>query len=205
MSDHDKKYQENTKNDKPNEFAQRFLNFLSDNSTIIELGAGAGVDSQYFADRGHSVFAIDREVNVLQASLDEKRDTYSNKINVIKGDFYNITLPACNAMYANYSLPFCSTVLFNKNWKSIDTQLKVGVLIAVVLFGENDDWSINKERFTFHSTEDAYKLLDNYEILFLENSEYDGKSMRPNGDIIDKHWNVIEIIAKKIKDKAYSV
>ncbi len=205
MSDHDNKYQENTKNDKPKQLARRFLNYLSDNSIIIDLGAGAGIDSQYFAEKGHSVFAIDREVNVLESSLAEKRNTYSSKISVVKGDFYNITLPVCDAIYANYSLPFCSTALFNKNWLSIDAQLKVGVLIAVVLFGENDDWSLNTERFTFHSTEAAHNLLDNYEILFLENSEYDGKSMRPSGDIIEKHWNVIEIIAKKIKDKVYSV
>lgn len=202
MSNHDNKYQENTKNESPRQLAKRFLNYLSERSTIIDLGAGAGVDSLFFADSGHSVCAIDREVSVLEARLDEKRDTYSNNVSVMKGDFYNITLPECDAIYASYSLPFCATSSFNEKWLSIDTQLKVGTLIAIVLFGDNDDWCRNTERFTFHSTESANLMLDNYEILFLDNSEYDGKSMRPNGDIVDKHWHVIEIIAKKINHKA---
>jgi hypothetical protein len=199
MSSHDNKYQEKSKNKEPGELAKKLLHYIPKNSTILDLGAGAGVDSRYFADNGHLVNAIDRETTVINEVIERYGELYTGRITVIKDDFYHMNLPISDAIYANYSLPFCETTKFTDKWLSLESQVKIGAIIAFIFFGENDDWKSYTEKFTFHSNEDVMNLLENYEIIHLENKEYDGQSMRPNGEIIDKHWNVIEVIAKKMK------
>lgn len=198
MSSHDNKYQEKTKNKEPGELAKKLLYYIPQNSTILDLGAGAGIDSKFFADNGHFVTAIDRETAVISELVESYGALYTGKINVIKDDFYHMNLPISDAIYANYSLPFCETIKFPDKWLSLESQIKMGAVIAFVFFGENDDWKHYTEKFTFHSSEDVLNLLGNYEIIHLENKEYEGKSMRPSGEIVEKHWNVIEVIAKKI-------
>lgn len=197
MSSHDNKYQENTKNKEPGELAIRLINYIPPSSTVLDLGAGAGVDSRYFVDNGHYVTAIDRETAVISEIIESPDSLHAGKINVIQDDFYHMNLPICDVIYANYSLPFCETAKFPDQWLKLESQIKIGAIIAFVFFGKNDDWNNNTDKYTFHSTEDVLSLLKNYEIMHLVEKEYDGKSMRPNGEIVQKHWNVIEVIAKK--------
>ncbi len=197
MTIHDQKYQEKSKNKEPAELAKKLLPFIPPHLKILDLGAGAGKDSRFFVDNGHSVTAIDRETTVISEAMENQDGLYSQSISVIKGDFYNMSLSNCDVIYANYSLPFCATSDFPLKWLNLDSQVKVGTIVAYIFFGKNDDWKNSTEKFTFHSKEDVKNLLDQYEILHIEDKKYNGSSMRPSGEIVEKHWNIIELIAQK--------
>ena len=197
MTNHDNEYQKETKNKPVSDLALKVLKYIPKKSSIIDLGAGAGNDSIYFADNGHNVIAIDRETSVMSEVLDGFGDKYWSKIKVIRDDFYHVNLQSGNVFFANYSLPFCGSDNFDEKWSSIESQVQVGGYISFVFFGLNDDWKNSADRFALHSKENILSMLKNYEILDLEEKEFEGKSMRPNGEIISKHWHVIEVIAKK--------
>ncbi|MCD4713079.1 MAG: YdeI/OmpD-associated family protein [Clostridiales bacterium] len=197
MTNHDQKYQEKSKNKEPAELAKNLLLFIPPHSKILDLGAGAGTDSRFLVDNGHSVTAIDRETTVISEVMESHGGLYSQSISVVKGDFYDMSLPDCDVIYANYSLPFCATSDFLVKWLNLESQVKVGTIVAYIFFGKNDDWKNSTEKFTFHSKEDVESLLDQYEILHIEGKEYNGSSMKPSGEIVEKHWNIIEVIAQK--------
>lgn len=199
MGSIDKDFQVKTKKESPRELAQLLVQYLKKNSCILDLGAGAGVDSFFFVRNGHKVIAIDRETSVLEEFISKNSDTYFENINVIKDDFYKIKLPSCDVIYASYSIPFCKTDEFQDKWKALELQVGIGTIIAIVFFGKKDDWNALTERFTFHSAKDVEHLLKNYEILHIEDREYEGTSLNQKREIVKKHWNVIDVIAKKCK------
>lgn len=67
----------------------------------------------------------------------------------------------------------------------------------MIFFGKNDSWSEWTERFTFHSKSEIETLFKAYDLLLLEELENDGTSMRPNGEIVTKHWHTFSVIGRK--------
>ena len=70
--------------------------------------------------------------------------------------------------------------------------LKKGGVFCGQFFGVNDEWSKNP-KMTFHTEDQAKKLLDGLEIISFKEVEED--STTANGT--PKHWHIFHIIAKK--------
>lgn len=60
-------------------------------------------------------------------------------------------------------------------------------------FGKNDEWTTNEESMTFHSREEAEKLLSGLNVVSFEEVESDKKTASG----IMKHWHVFNFIAVK--------
>ncbi len=194
---YDKKYSELTKSHEPRDFAKLVLKYIEkSNSKIIDAGCGSGNDSMLFINEGYEVIAIDRETSVIdekKKNLDKER---SQRLTVIKGDFTNINFQKCDLFYSAYSLPFCSPECFESMWRNIVKSINPNGLIAIVLFGENDEWYSENSGKSFHTKAEIEKLLHGFEIILLDSNEYVGTCMNYEGIIINKNWHVYNVIAR---------
>jgi tellurite methyltransferase len=62
-------YSKNNKPQKPSSFAKNVANIIPAKSKIMELGCGTGRDSNYFASKGHIVFACDQSEVIIENLL----------------------------------------------------------------------------------------------------------------------------------------
>ncbi len=104
-------------------------------------------------------------------------------------DFPNNTYDIASAMFA---LPFTEPAHFDEVFEKIKGSLKKGGIFCGQFFGVNDEWSKNP-KMTFHTEDQARKLLDGLEIISFKEVEED--STTANG--APKHWHIFHIIAKK--------
>lgn len=193
----DKEFHKITANEPPRDLARLLNRFIAPKSTVIDLGCGAGIDSLFFIENGHSVIAIDREVSVIEEKKNALEKEAYDRLSIVKADFNEMIYPQADAIYASYSLPFCGTSRLTETWKDQFETLKPKTVIGIVLFGQKDAWYGHNDYLAFHSDEEVKRLLESFEIKHYENVEYEGKCMSFDGSTMDKHWNVINIIAFK--------
>ncbi|SEB36356.1 Methyltransferase domain-containing protein [Paramicrobacterium humi] len=152
----------------------------------IDLGAGDGVDSRALAEAGWRVTALDGEPRIAQ----ELRDVSGVEIVVRRFEQLD-ELAASDLVFSGFALPFCPPEHFEALWQKIRASLRPGGLLAVELFGVNDEWA-GRASMTFHSRAQVERMLDGLEIVHLEEAERDGRSF--DGP---KHWHVFHVVARR--------
>ena len=166
-------YQESTFKMKPNYLAVYLVNHQSFQK-VIDLGCGSGNDTVYFARKGKSVLAIDRELseNYITQRLSIKE---LKRVFLQQSFFETVLLPQTDCVYSVFSLSFCDPCSFIILWNKIVQSLKSGGLLAANLFGERDSHSNNSKVSTF-TKEEILKLLVDFEIVKWKEQEYNRKS-----------------------------
>lgn len=190
-------YQKITKGNTPKLLATNLKRYLNKKMSIVDIGCGAGTDSMYFIQQGLFVTAIDKETSAIEHIKLKLDDDIKCKLNIINADFTNLEFPICDAIYASFSLPFCTPNEFNKLWVNIEQSLKTKGIFAGIFFGVNDDWYKTANDLTFHSRCELEKIFDKYTIKEFNENEYDGYCVGEQGDKVKKHWHIYEIIAIK--------
>ena len=133
--------------------------------TLLELGAGAGYDSLYFAENGFAVTAVDLSSEMVKCCREKGLDAREL-------DFYNLTslCAAYDCVYALNSLLHVPISDLPLVLKQIDAVLNHGGLFYMGLYGgddtENDfvrsDVSDAPRRFAFYSAEHLKNVLPKY-------------------------------------------
>lgn len=190
-------YQKKTKDKQPGQLAICLNNYLNHGMSIIDIGCGAGIDSIYFLEHGYFVTAIDKVTTGIENRKLELSHDIKEKLSIINADFTNMSFLACDAVYASFSLPFCSPNDFNIFWFNIEQALRKGGLFAGIFFGINDDWYHTSTDITFHRKDEIEKLFKGYSIKEFNEMEYDGQCVGEQGNVVDKHWHIYQIIAIK--------
>lgn len=190
-------YQKITNDKQPKHLAICLKNYLSNGMSIIDIGCGAGIDSIYFLEHGCFVTAIDKVTTGIEHRKLELWHEFKDKLCIINADFTNIEFPVCDAVYASFSLPFCTPDNFNKFWFNIDQSLSKGGIFAGIFYGINDDWYHTSTDITFHRKDEIEELFKGYSIKEFNEKEYDGQCVGEQGNVVDKHWHIYEIIAIK--------
>ena len=119
--------------------------FLVPHSNILELNAGTGIDAVYFAQQGHSVFAIDNApgmVHQLQKKIAELH--FQDRIQSVLGSFTQLqTLPAqqFDHVFSNFGglncIPNLKDVLHQ-----LPRLLKPGATVTCVIMPRVCPWEI---------------------------------------------------------------
>ena len=190
-------YQKITKDNKPNHLATCVKSYLNKGMSIIDIGCGAGKDSIYFLEQGCLVTAIDKVTTVIEYKKLDLSHHMKDKLRIINGDFTNMEFPVCDAVYSNFSLPFCPPNNFHKLWFNIDQSILKGGIFAGIFFGVNDDWYHTSTDITFHRKDELEELFKGYTIKEFNENEYLGQCLGEQGDVVHKHWHIYEIIAIK--------
>ena len=186
-------YYKNTKNIPPNYITQKFIKLKIKPTNAIELGCGAGRDTEYLIKNDWKVLAIDKEdVKSIITSRLSKEEQKNCKFS--KQEFENLQLEKTNLIVANFSLLFCNQNQFVKLWNKINESILKNGYFVGNFFGNNDEWKKQEEEMTFLTKEQVIELFKNFEIIDFKEVEKDCF----NGLGIMKHRHIFNVIAKKI-------
>lgn len=154
--------------------------------TAIDLGAGDGLESRELARRGWTVTSFDADAG-FEARLAEVPG-----VTAVRRDFTQIAeLPASDLVFAGFSLPFCPPEHFATLWQAIRECLAPDGLLAVELFGPDDEWA-GTPGMSFHSRVEVEGMLRGLELRQLTEDNRDGRSF--DGP---KHWHVFHVLARR--------
>ena len=118
---------------KPSIFAQQAIEYFPKTGKLLELGAGQGQDSRYFAEHGYEVLSTDLEDSALELSRSKTPKQLVPKLTVQKLDLKTPLAFANNSfdiVYAHLSLHYFSDQDTKRIFADIYRVLKSGGIFA---------------------------------------------------------------------------
>jgi len=183
----DRRYANYTKHDpieKPSIFARFVLSFLPNSGYILELGAGNGRDSRFFARNGFEIISTDFSKAACNLNINRIPDSLKPRIAIRRLDM-TIDLPFSDdffdIVYAHLSLHYFSSAVTRHIINEISRVLKPEGIFAFMVnstsdpeYGqgsliEDDYYRIGEDTKRYFSIMSAEKLVTGLEILVLDN------------------------------------
>lgn len=189
-----KHYYNVTQNNPPSVLIRKFFankyNEKLDGNTAIDLGCGAGNDTEFLISKGFSVTAVDasEEVRELWKNKNFDKDTAE----LIIGDFSKVDLPNADIILANMSLFFVKEN-FDLFLKSLLEKVNEKGFFIANFLGKEDEW--NKIRTTIEKDE-LLGFFKDFEINYFSEEKY----YKDTASGENKFWHVYTIMAKKIRE-----
>ena len=185
-----KEFYKATMNKQPSGLIRNFFlkkyNEKLNGSTAIDLGCGAGNDTEFLISKGFKVTAIDSEEQVKDI-LDSK-NLDKTKYEVKIGDFSKIEIPNADLILANMSLFFVKDN-FEEFLRSLLNKINPKGFIVANFLGKEDDWHGSKTTIEKEKLLEFFKDFDiNY---FSEEKYYSKTALGEN-----KFWHVYTIMAQ---------
>ncbi len=103
-------------------------------------------------------------------------------------------LPICDLIVSNFAIPFCKPNYFENFWKIIHNSISINGYFLGNFFGIEDEWNDKKKLMVFFDIDKVKSLFKNFEIIEINEKKYDKKT----GIGVLKHWDVIDVFARKI-------
>ncbi|CAM3098384.1 class I SAM-dependent methyltransferase [Stackebrandtia soli] len=158
-----------------------------------DLGFGAGNETLSLLERGWRVHAVDADPAAHKELLDRVGPAQRRRLTTERTHLADATLPKCELVYAGSSLCFVPEEDQPRLWSAIARAVVPGGWFVGSLLGERDGWVGGEEpAVTTHDRQDIERLLVDFTLVELTESEYDGKTMRG-----PKHWHSWEIAAQR--------
>lgn len=162
------------------------------NRIAIEIGAGGGADAIEFARRGWHVHAYDVDDALTQRLVENERTT--GRIDFHQVDASTVeTFPEADVVYSAYTLPMLGYEGLQTIWPRLVSSLKVGGVMAVDLYGEDDTWASRDDIATL-SAQQIGEMFRGFRVLDRDVRNEDGRSYNAN----KKHWHVISTLARRL-------
>ncbi|AGL14325.1 trans-aconitate 2-methyltransferase [Actinoplanes sp. N902-109] len=160
--------------------------------TAIDLGCGAGVETRALLAAGWRVHAIDGSPET-EALVKRTVGGVHPRLTVSVRHFAELTeLPPADLIHAGYSLPYQPPESFRRVWQLMLAALRPGGLLAVNLFGANDEWAGTPGE-TYLTLEAVRDLVAGLEIRSWQEEDAVGPAYSGS-----KHWHVFDIVAAKL-------
>ncbi len=206
-------YQEQNWIEKPSIFAETAIQYFPKNGKVLELGAGHGQDSFFFARQGYDVLSSDIETTSLNLNFNKQTEAIQSKLKVLQLDLRN-PLPFSNqsvdVVYAHLSLHYfdIQTTYFIIN--EIRRILKPEGVFAFLANSiddpeystgnllEEDFFLINKVTKRYFSIASARNFTQDFQISLLDNF---GKTYKDEAKSIS---NLIRFIGNKVSKRNYA-
>jgi SAM-dependent methyltransferase len=117
----------------PSIFAEQAIGYFPKEGVILELGAGRGQDTIYFAQQGYNVTGTDLEIKALSESIADLPKDVIEKINVQATDLrrpLKFEDSSFDIVYAHLSLHYFDTATTERIFEEINRVLKPGGVLA---------------------------------------------------------------------------
>ena len=137
-----------TKNDNVRKELKYFINKVEHKTgKAIELGCGAGVNTEYLIKNGWEVIANDIEdvESLLKERLNEEE---LKKLKFVRQNFEEMELEENDLVFACNSLPFCENDKFQNLWTKIEKSINVNGFFVGDFFGVKDEWYGKRKNMT---------------------------------------------------------
>jgi len=181
-------YYDITRAKPPRELLIKAVAFVANKGKALDIGGGALRDTRYLLEQGFDVTVIDKSP-LMEAEAKRIGNSNLHPITVAFEEF-EFPISEYDLVSAMYALPFCSPAHFESLMKGIKASLKPGGIFCGQLFGDRDGWA-SDPKMTFHSREQAEKLLSDMEVISFKEDENDDKTAKGEA----KHWHVFHFIA----------
>ncbi|PYE55957.1 class I SAM-dependent methyltransferase [Deinococcus yavapaiensis] len=159
----------------------------------VDLGCGVGNDAVALLEHGWRVLAVDAEPEALMFVRERVPNQRAEHLETRIARFQDFDFPPARLVNASLSLPFCDDADFPAVWRRLTASVERGGRFAGHLFGVRDSWA-NSGNGNFHTLEGVQKLLDAFDVEFLDEQEYDGQTATGT----PKHWHVFSIVARRL-------
>jgi len=182
----------------PSTPVQVTLNYLAEKTPptpgtfAADLGCGSGIDTLALLNSGFHVLAIDKDpatIGLLRQSIaDDRLSTMVQTFEELTPE--NLTLPNLAWVNASFALPFCQPESFDLCWQVIQKALPGGGIFSGHFMGPKDTWA-SRPDMNFHTRESIDRLFTGYQIVWLDETEKDGRTIGGT----PKHWHVFSIVS----------
>jgi len=193
--------------DKPSLFAQDAIKYFPKSGKLLELGAGQGQDTRFFAKHGYDVASTDIEDSALEINRSKLSEELRPKVSIQELDLredFPFDSNSFDVVYAHLSLHYFDIETTYKILNQVTRVLKPGGVIAFFMnstddpeYGtgtqiEPDFFQIDNVTKRYFSVESTRKFIsDFYEIYLLDNL---GETYK---DAAKGVHNLIRFIGKK--------
>ncbi len=130
-----------TRKDIPSIFASEIVNLLPSSSIILELGAGRGCDSRFFASLGHHVVSTDIASSALKFCIRHTSDSFSTRITFVSFDLrsgFPFHSNSFDVVYAHLCLHYFDRLTTLSISDEVYRVLKCGGIFAFLVNSVND-------------------------------------------------------------------
>ncbi len=186
------KYCSDTENDPPGRLLVKALEHVGNLDSALDLGSGALVECSYLLEHG---FKMVTAVDIAPVAVDKANKLPSANFQYKISSFEELEFPenSYDLISAQLSLPFIAPSEFNRVFSNISNALKNGGVFTGQFFGDRHAWS-NEPGMTFHTSEEAEKLLSGFEELYFKEIEKSNEL----ADGTELHWHLLSFIVRKI-------
>ena len=187
-------FAEKTKGAPPYYLVKKVLEYLPEREQMhaLDLGAGSLRHSIFLAQNSIQTFAIDKIEGIYKYY--ENLGHVKNFIDVAQEDickFLSENRNQFDIVLAIHVIPFLPKKCYENFFQVLSNLLTQGGVVALTFWGPRDDFSC-KDVATM-SKEGLLEKLSMLELLFVKENESDG----PTATGWQKHWHVIDILARK--------
>lgn len=127
--------------DKPSLFAETAITYFPKTGKVLELGAGQGQDSRFFAEHGYDVVSTDLEQSALDLSKTKLPANLANKVSLRQVDLRE-PLPfedsVFDVVYAHLSLHYFDDITTKDLLAEIWRVLRAGGVLAFLVNSASD-------------------------------------------------------------------
>lgn len=199
---------------KPSIFAETAIQYFPKQGTVLELGAGHGQDSFFFAMQGYDVLSSDIEVSSLNLNLSKQSETIQDRVRVLQLDLKN-SLPfedqSLDVVYAHLSLHYFDTQTTWFILNEIRRILKPEGILAFLANSTNDPeyvtgnaleedfFLIDKVTKRYFSVASTRKFTQGFQVSLLDSL---GKTYKDEAKGVS---NLIRFIGTKASNRNYSM
>jgi SAM-dependent methyltransferase len=127
--------------DKPSIFAETAISYFPAAGKILDLGAGQGQDSRFFAEHGYEVVSTDLEASALAQSAAKLADGLKSKVTIQKVDLraaLSFSAGSFDVVYAHLSLHYFDHETTLRLFGEIQRVLKAGGVFAFLVNSIHD-------------------------------------------------------------------
>ena len=153
----------------------------------IDLGCGVGIETCYLAEHHPwQVLAIDNDPMVLSLAKDKARDRKHHNIEFMQKSFEDLAqLPECDFLYCFHSLHFAGQATYDSVWKVITNSIVPDGILAISIFGEQDEMVLRNEAIGISEPEITDKL-HGFNICSFNNNKLNASNSIHNFEVIAK-------------------
>lgn len=165
-----------------------FSSRIAPDCDVLDLGCGAGVETEFLARQGHHVVAVDKATESVEMTA---RRCQGLSVVVVRSaiEDYPVAQGRYGAIIALNSLPFVAREHVDKVLKMVEQGVQTRGFLIMKLFGPRDDWA--KEGKVISIGQPIALFQRPGQLLLYQESEKDAK---PIGSNKVKHWHTINVV-----------
>ena len=163
----------------------------------LDLGCGAGRDSDYLLRNGYRVTAVDSSP---AAAGPLRRLPRQRWLRFVECPIESFTPETYDLVNAQYVLPFVERSQFAHVVGAMVNAVRMGGVLACNFFGTDDEWNRPGSALTFLSREEAEASIGALTLISMDEENVDGRT----ADGEPKHWHLFHVIARRPASTATS-